>query len=66
MPLSKIDVYGKKIEMIKIEFKDYDENERNIRMKDYIEQIIAEIGSGENVERKKLVQDLQLRSYCHK
>jgi chromosome segregation ATPase len=52
--LSRIEVYGRRINMIELKLIEFDGNEKQMRMKNHIEGIIREINESGTVDRKRV------------
>lgn len=59
--LSRIDIEGKKENMVKMDFLDFDDKEKVIRMENHINGIIQEISEDGNVDRIRIANKLSTK-----
>lgn len=56
--LSRIQVYGRRTNMIGLKLQEYEEKEKNLRMKAHIESIVKEISIEGSIDRKRVASQL--------
>ena len=59
--LSKIEVYGRRINMIELRLPEFEETEKALRMKSHIHAIIRDIGEEGSIDRKSIVARLSVK-----
>lgn len=59
--LSRIDIEGKKENMVKMDFYDFDDKEKVTRMENHINRIIQEISENGNVDRIRIANKLSTK-----
>ena len=59
--LSRIDIEGKKENMVRMEFYDFDDREKVTRMENHINRIIQEISENGNVDRIRIANKLSTK-----
>lgn len=56
--LSRIEVYGKRVNMIELQLAEFEEREKQLRMKAHIDAIVKEIGVESALDRKRVAASL--------
>ena len=59
--LSRIEVYGRRINMIELKLPEFDDQEKRLRMQVHIDGIVREIGEEETFDRKRIVASLSTK-----
>lgn len=59
--LSRIEVYGRRINMIELKLNEFDDKEKFLRMKAHISGIVQEIGDESMVDRKRISAKLAIK-----
>ncbi len=59
--LSKIDVYGRRVAMIKVKLNEFEEQDKQLRMKTHIDNIVKEIEQEGAVDRQRVATRLATR-----
>lgn len=59
--LSRIEVYGRRTNMIELKLKEFDDKDKHLRLKAHIDGIIREIGEADVVERKRVAARLSTK-----
>ncbi len=59
--LSRIEVYGRRINIIELKLRDFEENEKHLRMKAHINGIVREISEEGLVDRKRIAAKLSTK-----
>ncbi|WP_371363611.1 hypothetical protein SRRS_44890 [Sporomusa rhizae] len=58
---SRIEVYGRRTNMIELKLQEFEEKEKYLRMKSHIEGIVREIGEEANIDRKRITDKLSIK-----
>lgn len=59
--LSKIEVYGRRINIIEVKMNDFEDKEKQLRMKNHIDGIVREISEGGAVDRNRVALKLSTK-----
>jgi hypothetical protein len=59
--LSRIEVYGRRINMVELKIQEFEEKDKKLRMKEHIDGIVREIGEEGQVDRKRVAARLSTR-----
>lgn len=59
--LSRIEVYGRRTNMIELKLQEFEEKEKQLRMKSHIDGIVREIGEEAAIDRKRVVAKLSVK-----
>ena len=61
--LSRIEVYGRRTNMIELKFQEFEEKDKHLRMKAHIEGIVREIGEEGVIDRKSVAAKLSTKEH---
>lgn len=59
--LSRIDVYGRRMNMIELKLQEFEDKEKQFRMKNHIDSIVREISESGMVDRKRVASKLSTK-----
>lgn len=59
--LSRIEVYGRRTNMVELKLQEFEEKEKQFRMKNHIDSIVREIGEEGKVDRKRIAAKLSTK-----